>query len=346
MFWNTSQMAVEPAGLAQPDGSHVIKYQNGLFELLKRTITVSDSQYIVAGLIPLHWQYFIENKYLHAQFATFNGIDKLYELTGNKSGVGVKNAAGTTLFYIVPKRNVHIDQPDAISITLRLVTILLLLFFFSIIAKELNHQVSFFHGLVFLVGVLLLFRLIIYYSPFPFYLNVLDLFVPSPGDRVIFSTSLGDLLLNLVLMFQVVSFIFFYRTQPAFLKPWHLQVLAVVFLTLQVLLTILFCDVVKSLIYNYGVSFDVNNFFNLSSYTITGLIILAVFIICYYYFSWLMVLPSLQAGFSLFKRIVISAVAGLLILSFLYTFGYLNTKNSGGGMACRLAHHAAIPPFR
>lgn len=94
-----------------------------------------------------------------------------------------------------------------------------------------------------------------------------------------------------------------------------MQVLAVVLLALQAIATILFCDVIKSLIDNSGVSFDVNNFFSLSSHTIAGLVILAFFIICFYYFSWLMVLPALQARFSLFKRLVITIVAGLLVLS-------------------------------
>jgi two-component system nitrogen regulation sensor histidine kinase NtrY len=316
LYWNTSQMAVNTTDLKQNSGNYVVHNQNGVFELLKRTITIDKQQYIIAGLVPLYWNYFIQNNYLHSQFGSFKRIDKLYQLSNNADAIAIKNSNGAILVHIELINDKHTEQPDGISIALRLTTILLLLFFFSAIAKELYLHLSFYKGLLFLVSALMLFRLLIYYSPFPFYLNTLDLFVPPAGDRVIFSTSLGDLLFNIVLLFQVISFIYFFRSSPTFIGPKLMRVIAVILLAFQSLLTILFCDVVKSLIYNSGVSFEVNNFFSLSSNTIAGLVILAVFIICFYYFSWLTVLPSFKAGFSFFQRIVITVTVGLLILSF------------------------------
>ncbi|TKK69284.1 HAMP domain-containing histidine kinase [Ilyomonas limi] len=326
IFWNTSQMAVDKNDLTKSDGNYVVKYQNGFFELLKRTVVINNRPYTIAGLIPLYWQYFIHNKYLRSQFASFGNIDKLYRLSSNDNALAIKNSNGATLFHIEPISNIQTEQTDAISVTLKLVTILLLLFFFSAIAKELYLRLSFYRGLLFLVSTLLLFRLFVYYSPFPFYLHTLSLFTPPADNLVIFKMSLGDLLLNLVLLFQVLSFIFFYRTKPNFIKPKQMQVVAVVCLAVQVLVTILFCDIVKSLIDNSNISFDVNNFFSLSIYTITGLFILAVFVLCFYHFSWLMVLPSLLAGFSLFRRLVITVAAGLLMLSFSIQSSTLSQK--------------------
>ncbi len=326
LYWNTSQMAVHEQDLLQGDGNYVVNYQNGLFELLKRTITIHKTKYVIAGLIPLHWQYFIQNSHLRAQFANFKGIEKMYRLTTNRNAVAVKNSNGAVLFHIEAIKAAHSGGPDAVSITLRLITILLLLFFFNAIAKEVYVKLSFYKALLFLVSTLLLFRLFIYFNSFPFYLNRLELFVPPAGDRVIFSMSLGDLLLNLVLLFQLVSFIFYHRTRPAFLKPAQMQIAAVLALAVQSLITILFCDVVKSLLYNSNISFNVNNFFSLSSYTITGLVILAVAILCYYYLSWLLLLPSLIAGFNLFKRMVISSFFGLLIVSLFIQSDTLSQK--------------------
>lgn len=187
--------------------------------------------------------------------APFRSIDKLYQLSNDIDAITIKNSYGATLFKIKLISNFNFEQPDGISIALRLITILLLLFFFSAIAKELYLYLSFYNGLFFLISALLLFRLFIYYSPFPFYLNTLDLFVPPASDQVIFSTSLGDLLFNILLLFQVISFIFFFRTNPAFITPKQMRVIAVISLAVQALLTILFCDLVKSLIYNLGVSF-------------------------------------------------------------------------------------------
>src|SRR6476661_4755217 len=58
LYWNTSQMAVNPTELKQPSGNYVVKYQNGIFELLKRSVTINNQQYIIAGLVPLYWNYF------------------------------------------------------------------------------------------------------------------------------------------------------------------------------------------------------------------------------------------------------------------------------------------------
>ena len=327
LYWNTSQMAVNTNDFKDHDGNFVVQHQNGLFELLKRTITLKNEKYIIAGLVPLYWHYSsVENNYLHSQFGSFKSIDKLYRLSTDRNAIAIKNSFGTTLFHIELINSKHTEQPDGISITLRLITILLLLFFFSAIAQELYLHLSFYKGLLFLVSALLIFRLFVYYSPFPFYLNTLDLFTPPAGDRVIFNTSLGDLLFNIILFFQVVSFVFFFRNKPVLIRKKLVRVIAVILLVLQAWLTILFCDVVKSLIYNSGVSFEVNNFFNLSGNTIAGLVVLAAFIICFYYFSWLVVLPSLAGKISLFERITITVTAGLLVLSFSIQSSTLSQK--------------------
>ena len=77
-------MAVDTTNLKQHDGNYVVTYQNGIFELLKRTVTINKQRYIIAGLVPLYWNYFIQNNYLHKQFGPFRSIDKLYQLSNDK----------------------------------------------------------------------------------------------------------------------------------------------------------------------------------------------------------------------------------------------------------------------
>lgn len=149
VFWNTSQMTIDVKDLHKKDGNYVVKYHNGWFELLKRTVTVNKKPYIVAGLVPLYWEYFIQNNYLNPQFASFNTLGELYRLSSDPDAIAIKNSSGNTLFRIQLIKNDHVAQPDAISITLRFITILLLLFFFNTIAKELCLQRSFYHGLFF-----------------------------------------------------------------------------------------------------------------------------------------------------------------------------------------------------
>ena len=118
IYWNTSQMAINISDISRADGNYPVDYQNGLFELLKRSVFVNGKEYVIAGLIPLHWSYFIENKYLQRHFAGIQGLEKNYYITSETHAIPVKNSNGETLYYIQKKFNSFSSAPDGLSITL------------------------------------------------------------------------------------------------------------------------------------------------------------------------------------------------------------------------------------
>lgn len=314
-FWNTIEMSVSIEDIKRADGDYVVNYQNGIFELLKRTITIKNKTCVVAALVPLHWQYFLENKYLSSKFASVERISSLYKITYDSNQYPIKNSRGQTLFYIARTANADSEKPDTISVTLRIVTILLLLAFFNNVARDICTKYSFFKGLYFLAFALCLFRLLISFTSFPFYLNTLDIFVLPKGSNRVTNTSLGDLLVNAIFFFQIITYVFFNRKHAAMPKQKETRFLSIAALAIFSWFTLGICDVVRDMLYNSNASFDVNNFFGLNIYTVIGLIILSMMILCYYYFSWLLVLPSIKAGMQLPTRMAIVAAAGLFYVS-------------------------------
>ena len=320
IYWNTSQMAVNISDISRPDGNYPVHYQNGLFELLKRSVFVNGKEYVFTGLIPLHWSYFIDNKYLRKHFAGVDGLEKNYYITSEKDAIPVKNSNGETVYYIQKKFNSFSSAPDALSITLRVIAIVTFLLFISFLAQEIVLQVRFWKGVVFLVGFIIVLRALTYKFPFPFDFRSLELFDPAIYASSFLHPSLGDLLVNSILVFLVVIFIRFAKpdvwTNKINLSPKLVNIIAVASLFCFAFLTLELASIIRSFIYDSKISFDVSNFFGLSFYTFISFVIFSFLILAYYHLSFLMMYPAKSAGYGLYWSIVVVVSSGLLLLSF------------------------------
>ncbi len=311
-YWSTSQMFVNNADLKSPDTAKMVKYQNGMFELMKKTVAVKGQTYIIAALIPLHWQYFIQNKYLPSHFAGDNRIDKLYQLSTNAyESTSIKNGSGKTLFYIQTIQNANTHNSDVINTLLHILTILLLILFLVNFSKDIVAKHSMRTGIILFVVSLIILRVLIYVTGF---ISFNDNRTDTDGlNNTVFAIS--EFLITTIFVFVLVAFLFFNRRRFAF-PAKYMSLAAVAGLCFLSLFTIFTCDVMEMLLYSLHGSFDVNNFFRFSVFTFIGFVILSFIILIYYYGSWLTMIPVFKAQFSLAKRIIITTTTGLLVLSF------------------------------
>ena len=102
LYWNTNQMSVQPDDLNKPDGYYALKYKNGFFELLKKTIIFQKQQYIITAMVPVYWDYSIENSYVQKTFAVPN-VEKRYNLSTDTGSVIITNSLNTPVFYLSDK---------------------------------------------------------------------------------------------------------------------------------------------------------------------------------------------------------------------------------------------------
>jgi len=330
LYWNTNSMAVNAADVLKVDGNYGLHYADGFFELIRRTAELNGKKYIVAGLVPVYWNYLIENKYLKSEFAGYPGIENQYEISTEKTEYPILNGQGSVIFNIKKKSNVSSDHPDSFSLFLRVLAVLFLMVFIRSLTDELLVHKGFLKALGFLLAIVVLSRVISYFIPFPFNFRKLELFDPAVYASSYLHPSLGDLLINSILFFWIVSFLKF-----NIIRRWDERIklskqatylLASVCAVCLVLVTFGMAGLVRSLVVDSNISFDVTNFFGLSVFTLVGFIIICFLILSYFHLSHLLIISLQKSGLHLFWRIVMVVVSGLLILSFNTSAAFLPAK--------------------
>ncbi len=321
LYWNSSQMFIQTQDVLKPDGFYPVTYQNGLFELMKHTVYHDQKTYVIIGLLPLRWDYFIHNKYLKAEFAGFPNIEHLYRISDQANALPITNTNGKVLFKIERKENISIDHPDSISLLLRVAGLIFIVFFINSVSFEVLKKRGFFKGLFILLSVVIALRFLSYRFASFFNLRKLELF-----DSFIYASntvhpSLGDLLINSILVFWVLSFIKF--TKPSVWENWQqklppqlLKVAGFAALFFFALSVFEVADIIMGLVRDSKISFDVTDFFGLTVYTFISFAILYFLILSLFYLSHILLSISTQADYNLYWRIVIVAASGLFLLSF------------------------------
>lgn len=319
-YWSNNKMLPDEKDLSKPDGKQFLSHTNGYFVFEKRTFVYRDKKFIAATLIPIFWNYQLNPKYLPRQFMFDDNIASRYEIATGKADIYVK-AGGRNLFGLREKQDAVDDSPGAVSLTLRVIALIFLFIFLNALAFDIAQQWGWSRGFLFLLGAILFLRTLSYLFPFPFNFRSLKLF-----DSLIYASnwlhpSLGDLLINVLLMFWLVSFAKFAgikRMQQV--KPvkgaqgWLLTGAASV-----ALLTISFASasIIRSLIRDSKISFDVTNFFSLDVYSLISFIILCFIILAFFHLSHIVLLFIYKCvSVPAYARYVLLAVMGLIYLSF------------------------------
>jgi signal transduction histidine kinase len=319
-FWNTNVVLPLVDEVNKQDGTYFVDYQNGQFQLIKRTVTLQNKTILLLALVPVRWDYFIENKYLHKQFAAFPGLENRYTIVDDPTAIAINSTDGKVLFYIQELEVQTGSKLGYISIFFRVLAIIAFLVVINAVAVELNQRTNFKTALSFLVITLAIIRLITYFLPFPFDFRKLELFDPSVYASSSIHPSLGDLLINVVLIFWISSFIkSFYRSVDFSLytvsKKWN-YAFAALLCFLLVGLSIGFESIIRSLISDSKISFDATNFFSLNSYTVISFAILCLLVFSFIYLSHLLLrFLDVVLPFSLPIKLLAVVLAGLTILS-------------------------------
>ncbi|HEY6977160.1 MAG TPA: HAMP domain-containing sensor histidine kinase [Chitinophagaceae bacterium] len=324
LYWNTNIMSVGNEDLTRPDGHYAVSYQNSFFELLKKTVQKNNHEYIILGLIPIHWAYTIENENVQSRFAAYPQLEKSYTISSVNTGTPILNGAGETLFFLHSKTSTLLnDQPGTASIVLRVIAIIILMIFINSLATELAEQINFFTGFFFLLIIVIFFRTLTYFFHFPFDYSRLDLFDPRVYASSILHPSLGDLMINVILLYWFVSFIKYnvdkFKNIDFKLPEVVKKIIGIVSLSIIPLFTIKMAGSLTSLVKDSAetkISFNVTNFFSMNIYTIVSFIIICFIILCFFYISQFLVKLSLLARLTMYWRIIILLSFAFLFLSF------------------------------
>ncbi len=322
LYWNTNQYYTVPDDLYRQDSSWFSVKRNGEFEIIKKKVLLNDRQLLVIGMIPIRWSYFIENKYLHSDFAGYSGLDEQYELitVPGEDVLPIYNSKGDELFGIRLKPGKSFLSYDSVTIAFRVLAIVFLLIFFHSICVEVMQRNGFRVGYTLLVGLVVFIRLIAYKFNFPFDYSKLPLYDPSIYASNVLHPSLGDLLVNSVLLFWLIGVYKNYTDGKTwFMKPLSIKIRNYGGIFLLTFMGYLVADVIKSLVQDSKISTDVTNFFSLDFYSVISFVILCFLVLSFFEFSQIILKPITERKFPLFEQSITVAISGFLCLLLFYS---------------------------
>lgn len=319
LYWNNNTMTVEQNSLKKKDGSYAFVGQNGFFEMIKRTVKLHGHTYFIVGMIPIYWEYKIEDELVKNGFATSSDLEKNYYLSADKIGVPLRGASKEQLFYVVQKDQSSLDQPGTTSILLRVAAIILLMIFVNSLAADVASQYGFFPGFILLTIIVVIVRTITYIIPFPFDYSEFELFDPGVYASSSIHPSLGDLMINSVLVFWLVTFLKFnfhrIKNNEFFLKGNRGKIIAVAALCFMPLFTITMANFLTSLVNDSSkIYFDVTYLFSLNIYTIVSFVIICILMLTLFYCLQLLHKLSSILNIGIYWRIVIMLSFALILL--------------------------------
>ncbi len=326
-YWSSNQYYINPDDLLLADGNYFVDYQNGSFELMRKSLEIGRKKIITTALIPIQWKYFTENKYLHTSFEGFPGLKEQYELSHELEALPILSSEGKQLFKIKLKRGQSFVRYDWFTILLRVIAVFLLMIFLNATALEVAEKKGFLPSVGFLLPVIFILRFITYQVPFPFQFSRLYLFDPSIYASNMVHPSLGDLLINVVLVFWVVSYckyVSFKQNYKYFFI--HHPILKFIYLVCFVAASFIAASIIRSLVQDSKISFDVTNFFSLNFYSIISFAILCLIALCFYHLSHFLLKPLLDTATPIANQVLVITATGLLYLTF--TIGRANTVSN------------------
>lgn len=315
-FWSTS--AVEPPvheGLQE--GVTFRRLVNGYYVVVCRK--VQPMKYVL-GLIPVKQEFAITNDYLPGQFYERPAIGREYAIHLRPPGLPVLDANEKILFYLFYNPGLQEPSPSLTSMLLLTVGCICVLIFINLFATLMARKLTPLWGFLFLLGVVLLFRVLSYLYNFPVDLRSLNLFDPTIYAKDEIFKSLGDLLLNVLLAFWLILF---FRQHVRTIHPpvvrtkWQSRLIIgaaglVMFIVGQFLL-----ELIRSLVIDSKISYDVTNFFSLNEYSVIGSMSLGFIAISFLFFSQIVnYLLNQLTDFQYRSKYISLAVVGLVWLAF------------------------------
>lgn len=319
-FWNTQSILPDNDLISKEQSGYIISLANGQYEAIRKRVTSQNKNIIALYLLPIRRQYVLESEYLHNGFVNQPNLEESYTLVFKPTNFPIHSVTGNTLFYLQPKSFVNTGTSDWVTLLLRILGALLTLFFLHNVAVAVSKSLGAVAGVSFMVILLIGLRTISYYYPIPANLRQFELFDPGIYGSSFISPSLGDLLINSLIFFWLVIFarVQIYKKSISFSvynTTW--KRVFVVLLSIVLLVTTFICGhVIRSLVADSQISFDVTNFFTLNIYSVFGFIVLCCVSLSYFIFSQ----SILKMITALIKRahylqIVLIAFLGLLVLS-------------------------------
>lgn len=284
-YWSKSKIIPDCDYLELKDGNNFRMLDNGWYIIHQKS--VNDSK--VIALINVKNQYGYQNEYLKNKYnKNFNIPDYIdIELLSNQKGEIIKDSKDLQLFRIVVNEDKLNASPSYIQLCLWVLIFVFGYLCINSFVKHLWYKGESLAAFLFLIFSILLFRTITMYWSIPETIYKLPFFSPDVYASNFLFPSLGDLILNLLMIHWVIYFLFD-KVKELNFRLYNVRasyILTIVF----VLSSYFFLDIInyvfEGLVMNSNISFDLTNILSLNIYSISGLFVLALMLYSFYLYN-------------------------------------------------------------
>ena len=317
--WNTQQSIPGDSLAAAPPGGGLVKLSNGHFDCIRRELIVGGRRSLVCALIPIRWDYFIENDYLRKGFAGAPGAERYFRITDDVRGMPVLNTDGKVLYRFEPIREAGEPGSGWPGMLLRLIGTIFILFWLHLVAMGVHRHFGTRKSILFLLTSILTLRGASYFFPIPIDFRRYELFNPVIYGSSPILKSLGDVLINALLFAWIMLFVrsLTHGKAPGMVvRDRRIRMpLSIIFSGALVFATWSAGNTIRSLIADSAISYEVTSFFKLDAYTAVGFFVMGCVSMGYFILSHL--LYAFMTGplrLSVPVKALLSAAVGLTFI--------------------------------
>jgi len=294
-----------------------VKLSNGHYEVLKKSFTQPKlGKYTIFGFIPIKYEYELESSYLENIFKADKNIPKQIGVSEEASTVEIKNSFGKTLAYLTATTS-KVQDPikQQFLLLLYVFSFMFLGTLINIFAKNISLTRPPWMGFAFLVVTVFGFRFITMQMNFTSKFTELSFFEQNFHSSYL-GNSLGDLVINIILLFWIMVFFHReFRVRPTKkLNNIHRFGLTTLNYFSIILGILMISNVFQQLVFNTDITFDFDHIFSLDKNSFIAIMASLLLLVALFLFSQRIMETILKLGLKKFVRLGALGLASVLAI--------------------------------
>ncbi len=243
LYWTDYKYFIDKEDINGKFAQQCIENSNGFFIINKEYIVVKAEKYQIVSVIPLYLRYQIDNQYIKSYYNQDIFPENIADITlslNDEEGQSVKSADGRYLFSVIMQNNdssfLGTSRKNAMIFFAGL-TILFSMLLIRLNVVEYLHQNKVWFAFFTLIIALLSLRILIVFFDVPFqFSNYKIIDWQNLSETFFFSDSLGDFLLNTLVVCSILAFGYLY-----YHKLLNIKALVSSSLSMRIFISILLC---------------------------------------------------------------------------------------------------------
>ncbi len=302
IFWSSNKTlpVLEEVRKTTEQEFKMVKPNQSRYELIKDVILHKDKKYILIGVIPIYYEYDIENEHIDDHFALKEQLPKEIVTSDNPKDAVIKDIKGENFFYIK-------STGPFTSYTMRNFLVLFYALGFIFLGAFVNRYALLFshkktpvRGFSFLVISIFLIRF--FSLTFPLYtvFDDIQLFQSSQFIAPIISGSVIGLFINAILLLWIVAFFFKEVKLKKLVDYPETQQKSFVLGGYAMITCSIFWinNIIRDIVLEAKILFDFDNVFNLNQYSILAFISISLLVLSLFLFSFKLIHTTIKANIS------------------------------------------------